>query len=109
METLDLIFCTIMNGLMLSVGPTCSGSRTFLECMVVAVICCLIDRAFSLRLFIVAALSAVTANVIRCLVLLTWQEKGWPNYDMVHDLGGMAIVVVAFLVIIFTPKAKRSK
>jgi len=108
METLDLIFCTIMNGLFLSVGPACSGARTFLECMFVALVCCIIDRAFTLRLFIVAAIASVTANVIRCLVLLAWQAKGWPNYDMVHDLGGMAIVVIAFLVIILTPR-KRSK
>jgi exosortase/archaeosortase family protein len=108
METLDIIFCTIMNGLYLSVGPACSGARTFLECMFVAFVCCCLDRAFTLRLFVVAAIAAISANVIRCLLLLTWQRCAWPNYDMVHDLGGMAIVVVAFVVIVLTPR-KGSK
>jgi hypothetical protein len=76
--------------------------------MVVAFICCLIDRAFYLKIFIVAAISAIIANVIRCSVLLAWSAKGWSNYDMVHDLGGIAIVVCAFLVIISTPRKKRS-
>jgi hypothetical protein len=77
--------------------------------MVVAFLCCLVDRAFTLRIFVIAAISAITANAVRCLMLLKWSEYGWPNYDMVHDLGGMAIVVCAFLVIIFTPKKKRAK
>ncbi len=108
METLDSIFCFIMEGLSLTVGPSCSGARTFIECMAVAFICCVIDRAFYWRIFIVAAISAIVANAIRCAVLLAWSAKGWSNYDMVHDLGGMAIVVVAFLVIIYTPRKKRA-
>jgi exosortase/archaeosortase family protein len=109
METLDTIFCFIMEGLTLTVGPSCSGARTFIECMVVAAICCLLDRAFSFRLFIVAAIAAIIANVIRCATLLAWSANAWPNYETVHDLGGMAIVVLAFLVIINTPRKKRSK
>ena len=98
-----------MNGVYLTVGPACSGARTFLECMFVAFVCCLLDRAFTLRLFVVAAIAAISANAIRCLMLLTWKRYDWPNYDMVHDLGGMTIVVIAFLFIILTPKKKRSK
>jgi exosortase/archaeosortase family protein len=109
METLDTIFCLIMNGLMLSVGPSCSGARTFIECLVVAAVCCLIDRAFSLRLFVVAAISAIIANALRCAMLLTWAAHGWENYEMAHDLGGLIIVVVAFVVIVLTPRKRRSK
>lgn len=109
METLDTIFCFIMNGLMLTVGSSCSGARTFLECMAVAGACCLIDRTFTLRIFVVATIAAITANAARCVMLLEWSEHKWPNYEMAHDLGGMAFVVAAFLVIIFTPKKKIAK
>jgi len=107
MEIMDVIFCRIMEGLGLSVGMSCSGARTFVECMAIALMCCAVDRAISFKIFAVAALCAIIANFIRCFILLTWQANSWRHYQIAHDYGGMAIVALSFFVIAsFHPRKK---
>lgn len=88
-----------MSGVFLEVGHTCSGARTFLECEALAFVICLFDRRFCWQMFAFAAGVALVTNMIRCSILLAWIFQGWPYFQIVHDVGGMAIVGCAFFVI----------
>jgi len=108
MEILDNIFLFIMKGLFLEVGSTCSGARTCIECLVVAVCCCLVDMAFSIKIFLVALLAAIVCNAFRCWMLIEWIQNGWPHYQVMHDYGGMAMVACTFFIIAsFHPRKKK--
>lgn len=108
MDLLNDIFCFLMAGFLLPVGAECSGAKTFLLCQALALLFCMSER-WSWRMHAYAAIVALAANIIRCLLTILWFLKGWPYFPTAHDIIGWICVGVAFSAIaLYHPPKNRN-